>query len=103
VQYLVLAHAHAYRDLLRWSDNMRLLDLIAEHGLLVSDDAHVLQETYIAYRSLLHKRALDNAEYRLTEKEFSKERAAVIRLWDSLFAGIEPGPLHEGSSGATGP
>lgn len=100
VQYLVLRHAHAWPDLLLWSDNMRLLDTIAEHGILPPDEAQVLQTSYIAYRSLLHKRALDNAEYRLEGKAFAEERAAVTAIWERLFRGIEPGALHEHGSGA---
>lgn len=99
VQYLVLANAHHYPDLLQWSDNMRLLDLIASHDLLPADEAQALQQTYIAYRGLLHKRALDNADDRLAGGEFVQEREAVVGIWQKLFAGIEPGPLHEGGGG----
>src|SRR5690606_34994352 len=100
VQYLVLRHAHALPDLLQWSDNMRLLDTIAEHNLLPPDEAHVLQNTYIAYRSQLHKRALDNADYRLDGDAFAAEREAVKAIWERLFRGIEPGALHEHGPGA---
>jgi len=101
VQYLILAHAHQYPDLLQWSDNMRQLDLIAQHGLLGAEEALALQQTYIAYRSLLHKHALDNADYKLDSTAFSDERRVVTAVWDKLFAGIEPGPLHD--SHASGP
>jgi glutamate-ammonia-ligase adenylyltransferase len=99
VQYLVLAHSHAHPELLLWSDNMRLLDTIAELALLPEDAAHGLQQAYIEYRSLLHKRALDNADDHLPAAAFAGQRARVTALWDSLFAGIEPGPLHEALEG----
>lgn len=79
---------------------MRLLDTIAAHGLLPDDAAHALQQTYIAYRSQLHKRALDNADYRLDAADFQTERGIVTGIWERLFQGIEPGPLHERSGGA---
>lgn len=100
VQYLVLAHAHEDAGLLRWSDNMRLLDMIASNGVLSASDAHALQNSYISYRSLLHKRALDNADYRLPADEFKEQRAVVQQIWERLFAGIEPGPLLAGSAKA---
>jgi hypothetical protein len=28
-----------------------------------------------------------------------QEREAVVGIWQKLFAGIEPGPLHEGGGG----
>ncbi|MGA0805569.1 MAG: bifunctional [glutamate--ammonia ligase]-adenylyl-L-tyrosine phosphorylase/[glutamate--ammonia-ligase] adenylyltransferase [Pseudohongiellaceae bacterium] len=100
VQYLVLAHAHAQPLLLQWSDNMRLLDRVAETSILPGDDAHALQQAYIEYRSLLHKRALDNVDDHLPADAFMAQRANVTRIWQSLFAGIMPGPLHEALVGA---
>lgn len=100
VQYLVLAHAHTHPGLLQWSDNMRQLDQVAELGLLPADDAHALQQVYIEYRSLLHKRALDNADDHLSPDEFHEQRARVTAIWERLFAGVEPGPLHESQAGA---
>jgi glutamate-ammonia-ligase adenylyltransferase len=100
VQYLVLAHAHAEPRLLQWSDNMRLLDLFAETGILPADDAVALQQAYIEYRSLLHKRALDNADDHLAPDAFLAQREHVSSVWQRLFAGIEPGPLHEALAGA---
>lgn len=99
VQYLVLRHASEVPDLLEWSDNMRLLDTVARHGLLPDAEAQALQQTYIAYRSQLHKRALDNADYHLDAAAFEGERKAVVGIWERLFRGIEPGPLHERGAG----
>ena len=103
VQYLVLRHAHALPELLQWSDNMRLLDTVASHGLLPDDEAQALQQTYIAYRSHVHKRALDSADYRLDAAAFSAERKVVEGIWQRLFEGIEPGSLHERGPGAPPP
>jgi len=100
VQYLVLAHAHSNPELLRWSDNMRLLDVIASSGVLQQADVQTLQESYISYRSLLHKRALDNADYQLPGEEFDVQRARIVRIWERLFASIEPGPLGPAKAGA---
>jgi glutamate-ammonia-ligase adenylyltransferase len=100
VQYLVLAHAPDDPRLLQWSDNMRLLDLFAQTSILPADDAHALQEAYIEYRSLLHKRALDNADDHLAADAFLVQRERVSSVWQRLFAGIVPGPLHEALVGA---
>jgi glutamate-ammonia-ligase adenylyltransferase len=100
VQYLVLAHAHAEPRLLQWSDNMRLLDLAAETGILQADAAHALQQAYIEYRSLLHKRALDKADDQLAGDAFMVQREQVSAVWQQLFAAIVPGPLHDAQAGA---
>lgn len=100
VQYLVLAHAHADPRLLQWSDNMRLLDLAAETGILQADAAHALQQAYIEYRSLLHKRALDKADDQLAGDAFMVQREQVSAVWQQLFAAIVPGPLHDAQAGA---
>jgi glutamate-ammonia-ligase adenylyltransferase len=85
VQYLVLAHAHAQPALLEWTDNMRLLDTAAVCGVLDARDAAVLQNTYIEYRTLLHRLALDKASYQLTAASLAAQRQQVTAIWDALF------------------
>ncbi|MEY4640981.1 MAG: Glutamate-ammonia-ligase adenylyltransferase [Pseudomonadota bacterium] len=104
VQYLVLAYAHQQPALLEWTDNMRLLDTAAVCGVLGEHDAATLQNTYIEYRTLLHRLALDKASYQLTAESFTEQRQQVMRIWGELFAGIsETGVLASGISGAGAP
>ncbi len=55
VQYLVLRHAQDKPELLRWTDNIRLLDSIETGGLLPAEDAELLREAYKAYRAAGHR------------------------------------------------
>jgi glutamate-ammonia-ligase adenylyltransferase len=88
VQYLVLAHAHEYPALLEWTDNMRLLDTAAVCGVLSVQDAATLQNTYIEYRTLLHRLALDKASYQMTGGSLIEQRQQVAAIWAALFAGV---------------
>ena len=59
VQYLVLAHAHGFPSLTRWSDNIRILDSLKETGVLPEEQADALASAYLAYRSAVHVAALE--------------------------------------------
>jgi glutamate-ammonia-ligase adenylyltransferase len=59
VQYLVLAHAHRFPALTRWSDNIRILDSLKETGVLPEEQANALVSAYLAYRSAVHVAALE--------------------------------------------
>jgi glutamate-ammonia-ligase adenylyltransferase len=105
VQYLVLRHGGEQPGLLRWPDNMRLLDESAAAGVLSEDDAHALQTIYIQYRTLLHRHALENEAYELGSDACAPQRARVMAIWNALFAGITPGELsrRHGSEGLAPP
>lgn len=86
VQYLVLAWSHQYPELLKVTDNMRLLDAFEAVGLMNSQDRQTLQEIYLSYRAETHRRALQKHSLELdadTQKRlgFEEKRNDVIRLW----------------------
>jgi glutamate-ammonia-ligase adenylyltransferase len=105
VQYLVLRYGAEQPGLLRWPDNMRLLDEAAVAGVLGADDAHALQTIYIQYRTLVHRHALENEVYELDSAACAPQRARVTAIWNVLFAGITPGELNRrhGSEGHAPP
>jgi glutamate-ammonia-ligase adenylyltransferase len=96
VQYLVLRHGAQQPGLLRWPDNMRLLDEAAAAGVLAADDAHALQTIYIEYRALQHRQVLENESDELGAAAYAEQRARVSAIWGVLFAGITPGELSRG-------
>ena len=81
VQYLTLAHAHAYPALTQWPDNVRLLDTLAKAGLMPTADAEALKAAYVALRRAGHARALAGADKGLNADELLAERELVQRLW----------------------
>jgi glutamate-ammonia-ligase adenylyltransferase len=85
VQYSVLLWAHAHPELLDFPDNIRLLERLAGAGLLAARDVQCLSDAYRAYRTALHRCALQEAPANVPEDEFSEHRAEVIRLWHALM------------------
>ena len=92
VQYLVLAHSAAHPALLQWTDNVRLLATLAKQGLLTAPQSDALYQAYIAYRSLAHRRALQNQALLLSPSEFDHAKLAphidkITALWQSIING----------------
>ncbi|UVE18306.1 bifunctional [glutamate--ammonia ligase]-adenylyl-L-tyrosine phosphorylase/[glutamate--ammonia-ligase] adenylyltransferase [Pseudomonas sp. LS44] len=84
VQYTALAWSHQHPQLLRWTDNIRILDELEAAGLLPGDDARLLQEIYKAYRAVAHRLALQKQPAVVTGDQFHTERRAVMRIWGEL-------------------
>ncbi|MDP2226988.1 MAG: bifunctional [glutamate--ammonia ligase]-adenylyl-L-tyrosine phosphorylase/[glutamate--ammonia-ligase] adenylyltransferase [Moraxellaceae bacterium] len=87
VQYAVLAWAHESPELTRYPDNVRILEGLANRGLLPSDAAAGLRDAYLQYRARGHRLALANRETRVNDDEFLTERALVMHWWNQLLGG----------------
>jgi glutamate-ammonia-ligase adenylyltransferase len=85
VQYLAIRWAHEYPSVIRWSDNIRILESLAEAGLISNDDAAQLCEIYRLLRSRGHRLALQNLPSRVGCDEFEQERAWVCDVWQRLM------------------
>lgn len=81
VQYLVLRYAHAQPALTRWSDNVRILEMMAQHGVMEEDEANALTRAYITLRDELHRLALQERSGRVSQALFRAEREQVERSW----------------------
>lgn len=86
VQYGILAYAHQYPALLKWTDNIRLLEALAASGMMSRQDAEFLSETYRTYRGRLHRLKLQEAPAVVPESEFVEQRAGVSRIWSVWLA-----------------
>ncbi|WJW75277.1 bifunctional [glutamate--ammonia ligase]-adenylyl-L-tyrosine phosphorylase/[glutamate--ammonia-ligase] adenylyltransferase [Thiohalobacter sp. IOR34] len=85
VQYSILRWAHDHPDLLRFTDNLRLLEALAADGLLAGDEATALAEAYRAYRKRLHHLTLQAAPAQVEAREFAAMRQRVIAVWERLM------------------
>ena len=85
VQYAVLAWAHVHHELLQYSDNIRLLETLAQCGRLSDIDSALLCDAYRAYRRRLHHLALQELPGLVDEEEFVPLREGVRRLWQSVM------------------
>jgi glutamate-ammonia-ligase adenylyltransferase len=81
VQYSVLRWAFQYEVLCTYTDNLRLLDLIADLGLISRADSGVLRGAYFAYRAEVHRCALQEIDGLVESTRFHEERQAVAAAW----------------------
>jgi glutamate-ammonia-ligase adenylyltransferase len=84
VQYAALAWSHQHPELLRYTDNIRILDGLGEAGLLPLTDVALLQEAYKAFRVVAHRQALQNQPGRVDAALLQTERREVRRIWHAL-------------------
>ncbi|MCW8917878.1 MAG: bifunctional [glutamate--ammonia ligase]-adenylyl-L-tyrosine phosphorylase/[glutamate--ammonia-ligase] adenylyltransferase [Gammaproteobacteria bacterium] len=85
VQYGVLAWAHAHPALLHWSDNIRLLETLAQCGLISEAQSNLLCDAYRAFRARAHRLTLQLQPALVAEEEFCELRAGVCALWQRLM------------------
>ncbi|WP_191489841.1 bifunctional [glutamate--ammonia ligase]-adenylyl-L-tyrosine phosphorylase/[glutamate--ammonia-ligase] adenylyltransferase [Pseudomonas sp. FEN] len=84
VQYATLAWSKAHPALLRYTDNIRILEGLEQVGLIPAADANLLREAYKAYRSAAHRQALQKEAGVIAGDQFVVERRAVMRIWTEL-------------------
>jgi glutamate-ammonia-ligase adenylyltransferase len=92
VQFMVLAWGQDYPSLTRWTDNIRILEALAQTGLLSAGEAEGLMGAYKAYRASAHLLALRRDPVLVSDDQFGPERALVSELWQRLLL-EPPGPL----------
>lgn len=84
VQYAALAWSHQHPQLLRYTDNIRILDGLEQAGLMTGDEVRLLQDAYKAYRAAAHRQSLQNLPGVVSGDQFHDERRAVMRIWREL-------------------
>ncbi|SDV06602.1 bifunctional [glutamate--ammonia ligase]-adenylyl-L-tyrosine phosphorylase/[glutamate--ammonia-ligase] adenylyltransferase [Pseudomonas mucidolens] len=84
VQYAALAWSAQHPTLLRYTDNIRILEGLEQVGLMPAADAHLLREVYKSYRSAAHRQALQNEAGVVAGDQFVDERRQVKRIWHAL-------------------
>ncbi|AHD12484.1 glutamine-synthetase adenylyltransferase [Pseudomonas sp. FGI182] len=84
VQYAALAWSHDHPAILRWTDNIRILEELEQAGLMPASDAVLLREVYKAFRSASHRQALQKQAGVIDAAQFADERREVRRIWGEL-------------------
>ncbi|WP_404463968.1 bifunctional [glutamate--ammonia ligase]-adenylyl-L-tyrosine phosphorylase/[glutamate--ammonia-ligase] adenylyltransferase [Vreelandella aquamarina] len=84
-QYAVLALSHQTPALITYSDNIRILETLAESGHITQAEAEQLREAYLAYRSRTHRAALTGEKALGQVKEFAEHRQVVTALWQRFL------------------
>ncbi|HAL9672903.1 TPA: bifunctional [glutamate--ammonia ligase]-adenylyl-L-tyrosine phosphorylase/[glutamate--ammonia-ligase] adenylyltransferase [Escherichia coli] len=80
-QYLVLRYAHEKPKLTRWSDNVRILELLAQNDIMEEQEAMALTRAYTTLRDELHHLALQELPGHVPEDCFTAERELVRASW----------------------
>lgn len=85
VQYGVLGWAHTHPELLRWSDNIRLLETMSSCEIITRDEAELLADAYRQYRACAHRVSLQQQPAVVSGEEFNEVRKGVIQVWQRLM------------------
>lgn len=88
-QYLVLGYAARQPALTRWSDNVRIFALMAQHDIMPEEEARALTHAYVTLRDALHHLALQELPGHVEPEAFAAERATVSASWQRWLAGAE--------------
>jgi len=91
-QYLVLRYAVEQPALTRWSDNVRIFELMARHHIMTDDEAQALTHAYVTLRDALHHLALQAMPGHVEPARFAAERDAVKQSWQRWLGRSENAP-----------
>ncbi|MHC5176123.1 bifunctional [glutamate--ammonia ligase]-adenylyl-L-tyrosine phosphorylase/[glutamate--ammonia-ligase] adenylyltransferase [Serratia rhizosphaerae] len=80
-QYLVLRYAANEARLTRWSDNVRIFELMANYDIMAEDEAAALTQAYVAMRDEIHHLALQEHSGKVSSEQFTAEREQVRASW----------------------
>jgi glutamate-ammonia-ligase adenylyltransferase len=85
VQYAALRWASRLGDYLGFTDNIRLLEGIADARLMDARDVELLTDAYRAYRARVHALALQQETTVKSDGDFDHYREGVVRIWRKLM------------------
>ena len=86
VQFLVLANGLTYPRLADWTDNIRLIEVLSEAGLLSQQEAEQMTIAYQDYRAAAHLSALKQQKEATSVSTFAVYQQQVSQLWARIFA-----------------
>lgn len=84
VQYLVLAWSHKYPSLMRYSDNARQLEAASIAGLLDSDKADKMINTYTFYRARTHRLNLQQQGRVVQDDTLVQRQSLMSQYWEAF-------------------
>jgi glutamate-ammonia-ligase adenylyltransferase len=85
VQYGVLAGAHGYPGLLRYTDNIRLLDELERAEEFTASQAQTLADAYRQYRGLVHRLTLQEQPAKVAAETLGETRQQVVAVWSAVM------------------
>lgn len=86
-QFWVLGYAHEHPSLVKWTDNLRIIDTVADVGLITADQASTLQEAYLTLRDHYHQLTLSGVKLANQTDDLNTIRQRVSALWHTCLLG----------------
>ncbi len=86
-QFWVLGYAHQHPSLVKWTDNLRIIDTVAEVGLIAAEQASTLQEAYLTLRDHYHQLTLSGVKLANQSDALNAIRQRVSALWQTCLLG----------------
>ncbi len=81
VQYLALSHASKHPDIIKWTDNVRLLQALAEEHLVNPYTAFGLRRAYLIFRAVVHRCNLREIPAEVPAGRFQDYKQLVMKNW----------------------
>lgn len=94
-QYLVLCYAAGQPKLTRWSDNVRIFELMAQHSRMAEDEAQGLTAAYVTLRDALHHRALQSLPGHVEPDAYSQQKQQVDSSWQRWLSAADSDAADE--------
>jgi glutamate-ammonia-ligase adenylyltransferase len=85
VQWAVLHWSSEHPDLLRYTDNLRLLETISQDGLMPESEVAALTAAYLEIRRRINQLALQEEGAAVRNDEFVEQRKFVAATWDRML------------------
>ncbi len=85
VQFGILANASKNGELTTYTDTIRLLDGLVDHGFISKDNATLLQNAFCQYRDYGHRQVLQGRTAEVTNDQFVEIRSQVEQLWHDFM------------------
>lgn len=85
VQYLVLENACEHPALTRWTDNVRLLESLANENILTHKEVKLLKSGYLKLRQMVHHLNLQEREKIISLKLFKDESDAIAAIFKRVL------------------
>ncbi len=82
VQYLVLQHASNHASLTKWTDNVRLLETLANENILTSKETNLLKSCYLKLRQMIHHLNLQEQPKIVAIDVFKDEADAITKVFE---------------------
>tara|TARA_R110002167_G_scaffold71950_1_gene202780 strand:- start:31659 stop:34658 length:3000 start_codon:yes stop_codon:yes gene_type:complete len=85
VQYLVLVHSAQHPSLSAHSDNISLLEYLANIGVITKQQQQTLMNNYCKLRDFGHRATLQNSAAMIASTEFDAEYSEVMTIVNKLY------------------